>query len=319
MSRQGVHRHLQTLLCQGVIIKLGSSRKKSFYLLNRPSLLKRFLGTQKTFKKTYRSVGLEEETVFQEVSRQPYLLTNLAKAGRAIFHFAFTEMVNNAIDHSASPLIKIEVASNQEITSFVVVDHGVGLFENVRVKKGLANELEAIQDLIKGKQTTMPEKHSGEGIFFTSKVADRLVIDSHQKSLIFDNRLPDIFVTDVKYRKGTRVSFEIANRTGKRLEEVFKEYTGEDFQFEKTKLTVKLFKTGDNYVSRSQAKRLVHSLEQFKEIILDFQGVETIGQGFADEIFRVFASQHPDINIVPIHCNENVQFMIRHVKAKPLG
>jgi hypothetical protein len=46
----------------------------------------------------------------------------------------------------------------------------------------LKNHLEAIQDLLKGKQTTMPKSHSGEGIFFTSKIADNLTISSSQET-----------------------------------------------------------------------------------------------------------------------------------------
>ena len=53
--------------------------------------------------------------------------------------------------------------------SFIVNDSGIGIFRNIMQKRNLKSELEAIQDLMKGKTTTMPESHSGEGIFFTSK------------------------------------------------------------------------------------------------------------------------------------------------------
>ncbi|MBI2342618.1 MAG: STAS-like domain-containing protein, partial [Deltaproteobacteria bacterium] len=79
---------------------------------------------------------------------------------------------------------------------------------------------------------------------------------------------------------------------------------------------VKLFDTGENYMSRSQAKRLLHSLENFKVLILDFSGVNTVGQAFADEIFRVFNKTHPDIKIEAINCNENIRFMIGHAAPK---
>ena len=52
-------------------------------------------------------------------------------------------------------------------------------------KKNLNSEMEAIQDLLKGKQTTAPEAHSGEGIFFTSKVSSVLTIQSSHKKLIY--------------------------------------------------------------------------------------------------------------------------------------
>jgi hypothetical protein len=53
---------------------------------------------------------------------------------------------------------------------------------------------------------------------------------------------------------------------------------------------VRLAKYGnDQLISRSQAKRLLARIELFKIVLFDFSGVETIGQAFADEIFRVFA------------------------------
>lgn len=314
VSRQGIHRYLRELLQAGVILKLGPSRKTTYYVLNREAILNK-LWKKKIFKKKYQRKGLQEDRVFEEISHQTPLLKPLSPEARKIFHFAFTEMVNNAIDHSASFFIAVRVVTNPEYTFFVVADTGVGLFENIRSKKKLQNEREALQDLLKGKQTTQPRHHSGEGIFFTSKVADKFVIESHHKALIFDNRLPDIFVKDIHFCKGTRVCFEIGNRTQRKLEKVFQEYTGEDFRFEKTKIMVKLFQEGETYISRSQAKRLLHSLDPFEEIILDFQGVETIGQGFADEVFRVFAHSHPQVKIRPIHCNENVTLMVE--RARP--
>jgi hypothetical protein len=133
--------------------------------------------------------------------------------------------------------------------------------------------------------------------------------------LTVNNQIPDVFLEDIPFRKGTRVTFEINARTKRRIEDVFHDYSGEDFQFEKSRVVVKLFEQEENYVSRSQAKRLLHSLDRFKEIVLDFQGVKTVGQGFADEVFRVFASQHPGVRITPANANENVLFMINHVRV----
>jgi hypothetical protein len=59
----------------------------------------------------------------------------------------------------------------------------------------------------------------------------------------------------------------------------------------------------ENLISRSQAKRLLARLELFKTVLFDFSNVPTIGQAFADEIFRVFAASHPEIELVPIHTN----------------
>lgn len=315
VSRQAIHWHLQALLREGSLLKLGTSRKTSYYVLNRPSALKKVWKGQKTFKKRYRAQNLDEESAYREIEGGTPLLRGLSPEALRIFHYAFTEMVNNAIDHSRSPFVDVSVSSSPDMISFTVTDAGVGVFENIRSKKGLGNEMEALQDLLKGKQTTAPEAHSGEGIFFTSKAADRFALESHRKKLLVDNTLPDIFVEDIRHRKGTAIRFSLNPRTKKRLEKLFQEFTNEDFQFQKSHVAIKLFQTGEEYVSRSQAKRLLHSLDRFTEVVLDFKDVPTVGQGFADEIFRVFASRHPEIRLEPIRCHENVRFMIDRAKA----
>ena len=69
----------------------------------------------------------------------------------------------------------------------------------------------------------------------------------------------------------------------------------------------------DYPISRSQAKRLVRRFDEYEEIILDFDGIEDIGQGFAHELFVVFANAHSNIKLDVINTNENVRKMINHV------
>jgi len=59
----------------------------------------------------------------------------------------------------------------------------------------------------------------------------------------------------------------------------------------------------DPHISRSQAKRLLMGLEKFKQVVLDFKGVSSVGQAFVDEVFRVFQNEHPDIAIQYFNAN----------------
>ena len=315
ISRQAVHRHLQALLREGRIRQFGTSKRTTYYLRNDPQLIREIAAEQTQWHKRYRAGGLQEDRVYRELETQTDLLRELSDNARSLFHYAFTEIVNNAIDHADTDFIDIAVRKLPETIQFNVTDQGSGVFENIRAKKGLANEMEGLQDLLKGKQAAGPARRAGNGIFFTSKVADRLTIESHHKGLIKDNRIGDFFITDIRARQGTRVIFELSTRATLQLTDIFRTYTNEDYQFEKSQVTVKLFQEGEDYVSRAQAKRLLHALDEFKEITLDFQGVTTIGQGFADEIFRVFAALHPDIKIVPINCHENVAFMLKRARS----
>ena len=71
----------------------------------------------------------------------------------------------------------------------------------------------------------------------------------------------------------------------------------------------------DELVSRSQAKRLLARVELFKHVIFDFEDVDSIGQAFADQIFRVFAGEHPEIKLVPVNTNAEVKGMIKRAIA----
>lgn len=63
------------------------------------------------------------------------------------------------------------------------------------------------------------------------------------------------------------------------------------------------------------AGRLHGTGERFDEALLDFKGVRSIGPAFADEIFRVFAAAHPNVQLIAINANEQVTAMIRRATA----
>jgi hypothetical protein len=161
----------------------------------------------------------------------------------------------------------------------------------------------------------MAEAHTGEGIFFTSKAGDLFSLRSHRIQIEWDASRDDLFVSKRRFIDGTDVRFRVRRTTRRLLEDVFGEFAPEeyDFAFERTRVQVKLL--GTDYVSRSEARRLLANLEKFREIVLDFRDVQSVGQGFADEIFRVFAGRHPEITIRTINSNEIVDAMMRHVRT----
>ncbi len=224
-------------------------------------------------------------------------------------------MLNNAIEHSQSKKIEIQIKRSPIDIRFEVRDRGIGIFSNIMRKRKLKNEFEAIQDLLKGKQTTLPKEHTGEGIFFTSKVGDMLTIQSSRKKIIFNNALDDIFIKETKETIGTRVDFRVAIKSKINLSGVFKEYSDKAFSFAKTETKVSLYKIDTDFISRSQARRIVSGLDKFKKILLDFRGVDTVGQAFADEVFRVWQKMHPKIKIEHRNANKNIEFMIKRAKS----
>jgi anti-sigma regulatory factor (Ser/Thr protein kinase) len=309
ISRQAINKHLKELISNSRVAKEGTTRG----VVYRYPVAKRRVQSVKRFGKEYFLQGLEEHKVFRELMTFLSLKSELSKNTLDIGNYTFTEILNNAIEHSESRKSHVEVSLDQYRFNFRIRDFGIGIFYSIFTKFNLLDENAAIGELIKGKTTTMKEKHSGEGIFFTSKSADIVSFRSHKINLIFDNQKKDVFVEERKFIKGTEVDFSISRRSGRRLDKLFTEFAPEEFEyrFEKTRVLVKLFKK--DCISRSEAKRLLSELDKFREIILDFEGVKSIGQGFADEIFRVFRNAHPDMIIKTENLSPSLKQIINHV------
>jgi len=317
VSRQYVNMVISALIAEKQVIKLGGTRNafyvSSDYTQKHPDVL------PTTFKKKYRNISLEEHQVLMEIEEKFPLISSIPENIKSIFIFAFSEMFNNAIEHSESKIISVEVSLRNNKLSFIVEDSGIGVFRNIMKKKGLRSVIEAIQDLLKGKTTTMPKSHSGEGIFFTSKVSDLFILDSFRHQLSIQTLLGDVKVKQIATSKrGTRVIFEISADSNLHLNDVFKKYTNlkdtGDFGFDKTEIRVKLFTTSGVHISRSQARRILSGLEKFKIILLDFDKVPVVGQAFADEIYRVFQNAHSDIMIQEENMSAGVKFMVERAK-----
>jgi len=313
LTRAGINKHLQVLKDRNEVVLVGKSNRTRYYFpgktgSNNAELLR--------VHKVVLTKGLEEHNVLQEVKQSKEIFAGVSPEVQSIFYYAFTEMLNNAIDHSRSEKADIVVERQNESIYFSITDKGVGIFNNIIKKNKLKNSMEAIQDIIKGKQTTMPKRHSGEGVFFTSRIADKFILKSSKKKVVFDNVINDIFILDRKEFKGTQVSFWIGLKSEKTLKELFDSFSDNDYGFSKTEISVKLYKEGQEYVSRSQAKRILSGLEEFKTIELDFDKVKTVGQSFADEIFRVWLSEHKDKKITYKNANENIVFMIKRAGGK---
>ncbi len=273
------------------------------------------LGT--VIKKHLARDGIKEHEVLDDINHQAPFLVRLNENIRSLFDYALSEMLNNAIEHSRSKYVDIEVGIENGNLNFAINDSGIGVFRNVMQQRGLRSEFESMQDLLKGKTTTHPQAHSGEGIFFTSKVADLFVLESFGHALRVDNNVNDIFFQEIKPgKKGTKVSFSLSTNTTKHLKDIFSKYeTDHDNpDFDKTEIQIKLYTIGTIYVSRSQARRVLTGLERFKTIVLNFENVPTVGQAFADEVFRVFQQRNIHIKIIPINMNEAVKYMIDRVE-----
>lgn len=316
-SRQYVNRLIRELVKSGSLVKFGSTRSAIYMLPAYADKHKELYFPH--YSKIFKNSALEEHKVLDQVEHAFPVLKNLSENVKSIFTYAFSEMLNNAIEHSQSLRIKIIISLQNKILQFTIDDSGIGVFRSIMQKKHLQSVLEAIQELMKGKTTTMPKSHSGEGIFFTSKSGNEFILDSYGYQLTINNDIPDVFVSrKTKIKRGTRVIFSIHMNSQLHLIDLFHEYTDQtkdsDYGFDKTKIQIKLYTVAGIHISRSQARRVLSGLEKFKIIVFDFDKVPVVGQAFADELFRVFHNKYPDIILEAMNMEEGVEFMVERAR-----
>ena len=313
LSQPYIHRIVSGLIESGLIVKTGNGKNTSYA---KPGTIEKIKAGK--IKLRLVNSGLSESDTLDEINSRSDVFNVPKRNVRSIAEYAFTEMMNNAIEHSSGKNISIAVERKMGILRFDITDNGIGIFNNLIKKFNLKNVYEAVQELLKGKRTTLPRAHSGEGIFFTSKSSDTFLIQSSGKKLFVNNLINDVSLGNSRIIKGTKVTFTISEKSNKNLKNIFDEYTDDEYNFSKTKIHVKLYKYGTEFLSRSQARRILAGLEKFNTILLDFKEINEIGQGFADEIFRVYKKFNPGKSIEYINANENVEFMIRRAIANEI-
>jgi len=309
ISPQATNNHLRRLEADNWLSSQGKGKGKQY-----------LLGDRRKYQSLFElSETFTEDKVWRD--HFVFIFEGLSEDLIDICHYGFTEMVNNAIDHSEGKTIYITVERDLEYVTIIIIDDGEGIFSRIKRLCNLTDEKQAILELSKGKLTTDPDNHSGEGVFFTSRIFDLFEIDStglkfsHQDKLEFD------FLVDsdlLQESSGTLVYMRINRNTERTIKSIFDDFTAgpDEFQFNKTVIPVKLAAyENEKLVSRSQAKRLLARVERFTNVIFDFADVPSIGQAFADEIFRVYAIKHPDIVLLPVEMNDAVEMMVNRAIA----
>ena len=308
VSRQVANGYLHALVQDGLIEAEGSTQARIYHLR-----------TLSQMERTYPRAGLAEDVVWREdfAPRMADLPDNV----RGIWQYVVTEMINNAIDHSGSRTVRVGLRRNALFTEAWVADDGEGIFLKIQRVFDLYDPREAILELAKGKLTTDPQNHSGEGIFFSTKMVDAFDIQSGRLRFRHNLHAPDMLSEHSNGAPGTQVWMRLANHSTRTTTMIFDEFANpEDYTFDKTLVPVRLAQhEGEKLVSRSQAKRLAHRFERFKRVVLDFEGVDEIGQAFADELFRVFAASHPDVRLTPINTAPRVADMVRRALSAGRG
>ena len=317
ISRQSVAKHLGVLVDQGLLNTEGQTRGREYHL-------------RSTCRQSFElevTPSLQENQVWRQ--RLAPFFVEVTDTVKEICQYGFTEMLNNVVAHSRSPVALISLQINAVNIRMMVADTGVGIFNKIQQEFGMDDARHSLLELSKGKLTSRPESLTGEGLFFTSWIFDRFSILSgglyFRRSSNQDGIAQGgwgVEVEEINQVAGTAVFMDIHPACKRTVQKVLDRHSGDGggLGFNSTHVPVMLAKyDGEQLVSRSQAKRLLARLDRFTEVYLDFQGVATLGQSFADEIFRVYACQHPEIRLHWINTEAAVTQMIQRVRSNSVA
>lgn len=305
VSRATANKALRQLVELTWLQREGRTRRPVF----KPGLLRQVV-------KQYALAGLQEDIPW---ARDFAPCFALPASVRRMAQHAFCELLNNAIDHSDGSSVTVSLRQTPSHMQLLVSDDGRGLFDKIEDTFFIDEPRLAMLELSKGKLTSLPDRHSGRGLFFTSKLAD--VFDLHANGVAFQQRdwdargwLPG---RPLKHQ-GTSIYAAISLDTPRTLESVLHRFSldGQGVGFDRTAVPLHLMTTPQvGLESRAQARRVVSRLNQFRCAEIDFSGVDAVGHGFADELFRVQQAQHPELNLVPVNMSAAVAAMVRSVHA----
>ncbi len=314
--------------------RLGVSRRRAQLLLDRlvaaqwlvsrgtPRRPQHAPGALRQVVMRYPLAGLAEDLPWRRDFAPCFALPT---AVAQMAQHAFTELLNNAIDHSGGTQVTVSMRQTPLQLQLLVSDDGCGLFSRIGHDFAIDEPEHALLALGTGKLTSQPARHSGHGLFFTSRLAD--VFDLSADGRRFQRRGWDggtwhaqaAAAAGTPARPGTSVYVAIALDTPRTLDAVLQQHSrsGQGYDFSRTRVPLALLAAGGlaQLASRAEARRAAQRLAGFQCAELDFTGVKQLGHGFADELFRVFARAHPQIELQPVGMAPQVAAMIDSVRT----
>jgi anti-sigma regulatory factor (Ser/Thr protein kinase) len=311
LTRAGIGRYMDRLIEEGFLVGEGKTRSRHYQL---KPLVDFLLPLERGVMPPWTEDTVWRDHILPLIKNVPHNIIDICQYG-------FTEMLNNVIDHSESPDAFVSYTQTYARIILYVGDHGLGIFNKIQQDFNLADPRTALLELSKGKITSDKRRHSGEGIYFTSRMFNKFSILSGHLFYARLRRDDDDWLIESEEKKqetkGTFVTMEIVTNANWTMQGVFDKYQGDDIYFRKTHVPIALGRyPGEQLVSRSQAKRILARFTDFSEVMLDFKGVAEIGQPFADEIFRVFKEDHPDVKLLALNTNKNIDKMIQYVQSE---
>ena len=268
-------------------------------------------GLMRQVVRRYALQGLQEDQPWAHDFAPNF---NLPGAVAGMAEHAFTELLNNAIEHSGGGSVTVSMRQTPMQLQLLVSDDGRGIFDVIGKAFGIHDPALAMLELAKGKLSSQPDRHTGRGLFYTAKLAD--VFDLHANNAAFQQRdwqREQWQRARPACRCGSSVYVAISLDTERTLDAVLRRYSldGAGYGFERTVVPLQLITAPQQGLgSRAQAQRVVSRLGEFQRAELDFAGLTDVGPAFADELFRVFGASHPGVQLVPLNMAPRVADMV---------
>ncbi|MBL8341929.1 MAG: DUF4325 domain-containing protein [Rubrivivax sp.] len=311
VTRRRANSLLKALEAAQWLVREGTPRRPAF----RPGPLRQVV-------QRYALDGLDEQAPWRRDFAPCF---ELPAPVRRMAQHGFTELVNNAIEHSGGTAVTVSMRQTPLQLQLLVSDDGCGLFTRIASCFAIDEPDLAMLELSKGKLTTAPDAHSGHGLFFSAQLAD--VIDVHANGVGYQRRAwePGRWHAAPRRagaatRTGTSVYLAIQLETTRTLDGVLQAHSasGTGYDFARTRVPLALLcgrEADAALLSRAEARRAAHRLAGFAQADIDFAGVAHLGHGFADELFRVLPRLHPQLALNPVGMAPQVAAMIDAVRA----
>lgn len=307
MARLGISRRramglLRKLVATQWLQSLGTPRRPHYA----PGALRQVV-------QRYALAGLQEDLPWRRDFAPCFVLP---PAVQRMAQHAFTELLNNAIEHSGGQQVTVSMRQTPLQLQLLVSDDGCGLFQRIAESFAIDDPQLAMLELSKGKLTSAPDCHSGHGLFFSARLAD--VFDIHANAAAFQRRSWESRPWRAgrpATRQGTSIYLAIQLDTPRTLDAVLRAHSVQgQYHFDRTEVPLHLLGGATrSLASRADARRVAARLAGFQRAELSFEGVDDIGHGFADELFRVFQRDNPALQLVPVGMNRGVQAMVASV------
>lgn len=297
---------LSELVALGWLVCEGSPRRPRYRA-----------GPLRQVVRQYALQGLAEDRAWAH-DFAPHFDTLPAEVRRMAQH-AFTELLNNAVDHSGGAWVTATLRQTATQMQLLLSDDGLGLFDKIAADFEIDDAQLAMFELGKGKLTSAPTRHTGRGLYFTARLAD--VFDLHANANAFQRRdwEPGGWrAARALLRRGTSIYLAIALDTPRTLDGVMRSASadGAGYGFERTQVPLGLLAGATGVLeSRAQARRVGARLAQFQHVELDFSGVIDVGHAFADELFRVIPLQQHGLDLRPLNAPPRVATLIASVSV----